>query len=99
MPAFEALADRFEDLPLYFMKFHGSSDIDEVIDAMDYAVYVHDVEHIILDNLQFMISRESNGGGGGGADASTRPSISSICRTSPSRSSVSSPRSVTFTLT
>ena len=53
----EALADRFEDLPLYFLKFHGGSDVDDVLNAMDYATYVHDVEHIILDNMQFMISR------------------------------------------
>ncbi len=45
---FEALADRFENLSLYFMKFHGGSDVDEVLDAMEYAVYVNDVEHIIL---------------------------------------------------
>lgn len=44
----EALADRFENLSLYFMKFHGGSDVDEVLDAMEYAVYVNDVEHIIL---------------------------------------------------
>jgi len=55
----EVLADRFENLPLYFMKFHGGSDIDDVLDAMEYAAYVHDVEHIILDNMQFMISRNS----------------------------------------
>jgi hypothetical protein len=30
--------------------------VDQVIDAMDYAVYVHDVSHIVLDNLQFMLS-------------------------------------------
>lgn len=29
---------------------------NQVLDAMDYAVYVHDVQHIILDNLQFMMS-------------------------------------------
>jgi twinkle protein len=45
---FNALADRFEELPLYFMKFHGGSDVDEVLDAMEYAVYVNDVEHIVL---------------------------------------------------
>ncbi|EEC45384.1 predicted protein, partial [Phaeodactylum tricornutum CCAP 1055/1] len=56
----EALADRFERLPFYFMKFHGGSDVDDVLDAMDYAVYVNDVEHIILDNMQFMISRNKN---------------------------------------
>lgn len=43
-----ALSDRFETLPFYFMKFHGGSDVDEVLDAMEYAVYVNDVEHIVL---------------------------------------------------
>lgn len=55
----EALADRFEQLPLSFMKFHGGSDVDDVLDAMEYASYVLDVEHIILDNMQFMITRET----------------------------------------
>lgn len=56
-----ALADKFETLPMHFMKFHGGSDVDDVLDAMEYAAYVHDVEHIILDNLQFMISRQASG--------------------------------------
>ena len=43
------------------MRFHGGSDVDDVIDAMEYAVYVNDVENIILDNLQFMISRVAAG--------------------------------------
>ena len=30
-----ALADKFETLPLYFMKFHGGSDVDDVLDACD----------------------------------------------------------------
>lgn len=54
------IADRFQELPMYFMKFHGGSEVDEVLDAMEYAVYVNDVEHIILDNMQFMISRHVN---------------------------------------
>lgn len=58
-----ALADRFESLPLHFLRFHGGSDIDEVLDAMEYAVYVNDTEHIILDNMQFMISRGKTKGG------------------------------------
>ena len=29
--------------------------IDEVIDAMEHAVYTFDVQHIVLDNLQFML--------------------------------------------
>ena len=35
-----ALADKFESLPMYFMKFHGGSDVDDVLDAMEYAAYV-----------------------------------------------------------
>lgn len=58
--ALDEIADNFETLPLHFLKFHGGSDIDEVIGAMDYATHVHDVEHIILDNMQFMISRKGN---------------------------------------
>jgi hypothetical protein len=44
------------------MSFHGGSDVDEVLDAMEYAVYVNDVQHVILDNMQFMITRNVNGG-------------------------------------
>jgi twinkle protein len=60
MIALTALADKFETLPMHFMKFHGGSDIDHVLDAMEYAAYVHDVDHIILDNMQFMISRAAS---------------------------------------
>lgn len=58
--ALESLADRFEALPLHFMTFHGGTVIDDVINAMEYATYVHDVEHIILDNMQFMITPCNN---------------------------------------
>ncbi len=61
LEAIEVLADKFQELPMYFMKFHGGSDVDDVIDAMEYSVYVHDVQHIILDNMQFMLSRNSRG--------------------------------------
>lgn len=64
MTALTNLADEFDSLPMYFMKFHGGSDVDDVLDAMEYAAYVHDVEHIILDNMQFMISRQGNVGKG-----------------------------------
>ena len=30
---------------------------------MDYAVYAKDVQHIILDNLQFMLRRPAGNGG------------------------------------
>ena len=60
----EALSDRFDRLPFTFLKFHGGTDVDDVLDAMDYAVYVNDVEHIILDNMQFMVSLNSLKGKG-----------------------------------
>ena len=56
---FNVAADEFEFLPMYFLKFYGSTDVDTVIDAMEFATYVYDVEHIILDNLQFMMSAQT----------------------------------------
>lgn len=58
---FQIYADRFAALPLHFMRFHGSTDLEHVLDAMEYAVYVHDVEHIIIDNLQFMTPTHGKG--------------------------------------
>lgn len=59
--AFEAAADRFEALPMHFLRFYGSTNVDEVLDAMDYAVYAHDVQHILLDNVQFMMAGQGRG--------------------------------------
>ncbi|EFC47626.1 predicted protein [Naegleria gruberi] len=53
---FEIISEQFSELPMYFLNFYGSTDIDELLDAMDYAVYVYDVAHIVIDNLQFMMS-------------------------------------------
>jgi twinkle protein len=39
-----------------------------VIDAMEYAAYVHDTNLVILDNLQFMLSMTQRGASGGGAN-------------------------------
>ena len=33
----------------------------QIVDAMDYAVYANDVEHVVLDNLQFMLSGQGKG--------------------------------------
>ncbi|XP_033041278.1 twinkle protein, mitochondrial isoform X2 [Trachypithecus francoisi] len=51
-------ADRFEDLPLYFMTFYGQQSIRTVIDTMQHAVYVYDICHVVIDNLQFMMGHE-----------------------------------------
>ncbi|XP_013387499.1 twinkle protein, mitochondrial-like [Lingula anatina] len=52
---FDKYADQFEQLPMHFMAFHGQESLKRVIDTMDHAVYVHDISHIIVDNLQFMM--------------------------------------------
>ncbi|XP_007571853.1 twinkle mtDNA helicase [Poecilia formosa] len=52
-------ADRFEELPLYFMTFHGQQNIKAVLDTMQHAVYLYDINHVIIDNLQFMMGQEN----------------------------------------
>ncbi|KAF1797648.1 P-loop containing nucleoside triphosphate hydrolase protein [Mucor lusitanicus] len=55
---FDDIADRFEQLPLYFLKFFSSTAISDVLKACHHAVYAYDVRHIVLDNLQFMLSQQ-----------------------------------------
>lgn len=52
-------ADKFEELPLYFMTFHGQQNIKAVLDTMQHAVYLYDINHVIIDNLQFMMGQEN----------------------------------------
>uniref|UniRef100_A0A3Q3A0B3 Twinkle mtDNA helicase n=1 Tax=Kryptolebias marmoratus TaxID=37003 RepID=A0A3Q3A0B3_KRYMA len=52
-------ADRFEELPLYFMAFHGQQNIKTVLDTMQHAVYLYDINHVVIDNLQFMMGHEN----------------------------------------
>ena len=47
-------ADKLQQLPLYFMGFYGPVDIHTVLEAMSHAAYVYDIQHVIIDNLQFM---------------------------------------------
>ncbi|XP_037547147.1 twinkle protein, mitochondrial [Nematolebias whitei] len=51
-------ADKFEELPLYFMTFHGQQSIKTVLDTMQHAVYLYDINHVVIDNLQFMMGQE-----------------------------------------
>ncbi|XP_063077416.1 twinkle protein, mitochondrial [Engraulis encrasicolus] len=55
---YDAWADRFEELPLYFMTFHGQQNIKVVLDTMQHAVYLYDIGHVVIDNLQFMMGQE-----------------------------------------
>ncbi|XP_052073848.1 twinkle mtDNA helicase-like [Mytilus californianus] len=55
---FDNYADEFQKLPMHFMTFFGQNDIKKVIDTMAHAVYIHDTQHIIVDNLQFMMGSD-----------------------------------------
>lgn len=52
---FNTFADNFEKLPIYFMTFHGQQNIKVVMEAIEHATYVHDIAHVIIDNVQFMM--------------------------------------------
>jgi twinkle protein len=52
---FENFANQFEALPIYFMTFHGEQQVKVVMEAIEHAQYVHDINHVIIDNVQFMM--------------------------------------------
>ncbi|XP_016976887.1 twinkle protein, mitochondrial [Drosophila rhopaloa] len=59
---FNHWAEEFERLPLYFMTFHGQQPLKPVLEAIEHASYVHDVMHVIIDNLQFMMGVSTHRG-------------------------------------
>ncbi|XP_073973959.1 mitochondrial DNA helicase isoform X2 [Rhodnius prolixus] len=60
---FDSWADLFEQLPIYFMTFHGQQELTTVMEAVRHATYVHDVSHVIVDNVQFMLGLSSREAG------------------------------------
>ncbi|XP_011498189.1 PREDICTED: twinkle protein, mitochondrial [Ceratosolen solmsi marchali] len=52
---FNVYADEFEKLPIFFMTFHGQQSIKLVMEAVEHATYMHDIAHVIIDNVQFMM--------------------------------------------
>lgn len=51
---------RFQrELSMYFMNFYGSTNIDTVIDTIEYAIYEYGITHVCLDNLQFMMGTQA----------------------------------------
>lgn len=59
--SFDFWADQLERLPMYFQTFYGSTDVRKVLNIIEYSIYAYDVTHIILDNLQFMLSGQGKG--------------------------------------
>ena len=53
----DLLIEDFEQNPLYFMNFYGSTPIDLMFETLDYAIYAYDIQLICIDNMQFMLSQ------------------------------------------
>ncbi|XP_055385981.1 mitochondrial DNA helicase [Condylostylus longicornis] len=52
---FEHWSKAFEKLPMYFLTFHGQQSIKVVMEAIEHAQYIYDIQHVIIDNVQFMM--------------------------------------------
>ncbi|XP_018644034.1 hypothetical protein Smp_177240 [Schistosoma mansoni] len=44
-----------ENVPIYFMNLHGAQSLTEVLKTMEVGVKDSGVEHIVIDNLQFLL--------------------------------------------
>lgn len=47
--------------PIFFMDYFGSTPLEAVLDTMERAITGHQIQHVILDNLQFMLSGQHSG--------------------------------------
>lgn len=56
---FEEESEQFKSLPLYFLKFHGQTEIDAFMNVAKHSVLTMGIKHIIVDNLQFMLGNKS----------------------------------------
>lgn len=57
----DLLIEEFEQHPLYFMNFYGSTPVDLMFETLDYAIYAYDIQLICIDNMQFMLSQQAQG--------------------------------------
>jgi twinkle protein len=51
-----------QNSPIFFMDYFGSTPLESIIESMSRAVSEHQIQHIVLDNLQFMLSGQHSGG-------------------------------------
>ena len=56
MNQFSRWSHKFQLLPFYFMTYYGSQELKQVLSTIEYAIYAYDIEHVVIDNLQFMTS-------------------------------------------
>ena len=58
---FDYYADRFEEIPVYLQTYFGSTEVEKVLAMIEYSIYAYDIGHIVIDNLQFMLSGQGTG--------------------------------------
>ncbi|CAH0406082.1 unnamed protein product [Chilo suppressalis] len=52
---FHKFADNFQKLPIFYLAFHGQQPVKVVMEAVEHARYMHDISHVVVDNVQFML--------------------------------------------
>ena len=50
-----------QNSPIFFMDYFGSTPLETILESMNSAVRDHQIQHIVLDNLQFMLSGQHSG--------------------------------------
>lgn len=55
---FNHWATEFEKLPIHFLTFHGEESFKNVLKTMEYCVLELGVQHVLIDNIQFMIGNQ-----------------------------------------
>ena len=55
---FDHVGQQYRQLPFFFMNFHGEHTLENVLQTMAKSVILHDVRHVIIDNLQFMLGSQ-----------------------------------------
>jgi twinkle protein len=58
---FDFYADKFQELPLYFMSFFGGNEPNKVLGTISYAVERYGVSVVVIDTLQFLLSNQAEG--------------------------------------
>lgn len=56
---FDHWANQFEKLPLHFLTFHGEESFKTVMQTMEFSIKQLGVNHILIDNIQFMIGNQA----------------------------------------
>ena len=51
-----------QSCPIFFMDYFGPTALENILESMNQAVQDHQIQHIVLDNLQFMLSGQHSGG-------------------------------------